>query len=87
MYATPTVPAGRVVVVTLTLAAIVKVSGCTAVMLLASVTWTTKVAVPAAAGIPEMVPPEERLKPEGKEPTVIDHRNGDLPPDTDKVAL
>ena len=38
-----------------------------------SVTFTVKLLVPAAPGVPDMVPPAERLNPAGSDPLAIDH--------------
>jgi hypothetical protein len=46
-----------------------------------SVTFTVKLADPAAPGEPEMVPPAERLKPDGSDPLDTDHEYGGVPPD------
>lgn len=46
----------------------------------ASVTCTVKVELPAAKGIPEMVPNLRRAKPAGKEPAEIDQEYGGVPP-------
>ena len=39
----------------------------------ASVTFTVKLAVPAAVGVPEIVPPAERFRPAGSDPADTDH--------------
>jgi hypothetical protein len=52
-------------VVILTPALMVMESELVAVFEAESVTLTVKVAVPAAVGLPEMMPPVERLKPAG----------------------
>ena len=45
-----------------------------------SVTFTVKLNVPAAPGVPDIVPPAFRLKPAGSVPAMIDHAYGGLPP-------
>ena len=39
----------------------------------ASVTWTLKVKVPVAVGVPEITPAAERLRPFGSDPEARDH--------------
>jgi hypothetical protein len=46
-----------------------------------SVTFTVKLVVPVVPGVPEIVPPAERLKPEGGVPSDTDHAYGGDPPD------
>jgi hypothetical protein len=46
-----------------------------------SVTRTVKLLDPAAPGVPEIVPPAERLKPVGSDPVATDHEYGGEPPD------
>ena len=46
-----------------------------------SVTFTVKLVDPAVPGVPEIVPPADRLKPEGSDPTDTDHEYGGDPPD------
>ena len=38
-----------------------------------SVTFTVKLLDPAAPGVPDIVPPADRLKPEGSVPLATDH--------------
>jgi hypothetical protein len=45
-----------------------------------SVTFAVKLAVPAVAGVPDIVPPAERLRPAGSEPLATDHEYGGDPP-------
>jgi hypothetical protein len=45
-----------------------------------SVTFTVKLAVPAALGVPDIVPPAERLNPAGSDPFATDHMYGVVPP-------
>src|SRR5689334_13325314 len=53
-----------------------------AVRPLTSVTWTTKLEVPAAVGFPRMAPlAGSRARPAGSVPVVIVQLRGDLPPD------
>jgi len=46
-----------------------------------SVTLTVKLLDPAAPGVPDIVPPAERLKPVGSEPLATDHVYGGDPPE------
>jgi len=82
MYDSPTVAAGRVVVV------ITGGVGAEIVMERAWVaveTWTVKLLVPAVEGVPEMMP-LFRLSPGGSDPAVIDHVYGGVPPEAESVA-
>src|SRR5215472_4363537 len=45
-----------------------------------SVTLTVKFAAPAAPGVPEMLPPADRLRPAGSVPLDTDHEYGGVPP-------
>ena len=45
-----------------------------------SVTFTVKLLAPAVPGVPEIVPPADRVKPEGSDPTDTDHEYGGAPP-------
>jgi hypothetical protein len=45
-----------------------------------SVTFTVKLLDPAVAGVPEIVPPADRLKPPGSVPTDTVHEYGGVPP-------
>ena len=45
-----------------------------------SVTLTVKLFGPAAVGVPDIVPPEARVKPEGSDPFDTDHEYGGDPP-------
>ena len=72
--AAPTMPAGSDDVV------IAKVGGLTvsestavAVAEALSVTFTVKLLDPAVAGVPDIVPPAERLRPAGRDPLDTDH--------------
>jgi len=51
-----------------------------AVRLLASVTWTVKLEVPAVVGVPEIAPAELKLNPAGRLPEEIDQVYGAVPP-------
>jgi hypothetical protein len=77
-YAIPTVPPGRLAVVTDRSTGIVMDSALVAVSagVWASVTWAVKLAVPAVVGVPEMTPPEERDRPAGREPEASDQLYG-----------
>ena len=74
-YALLTVPAGNDVVVTeggCAAAAIEMLSACEPVLLFASFTCTVNDELPAAVGVPEMVPDDAaRLKPAGRAPAVM----------------
>jgi hypothetical protein len=45
-----------------------------------SVTRTVKLLDPAVPGVPEIVPPADRLKPAGSDPLATDHTYGGVPP-------
>jgi hypothetical protein len=63
---------GNDVVLTISGASITRVSCCVAVALFESVTFTAKVELPVAVGVPEIVFPLN-VNPTGNEPEVIDH--------------
>jgi hypothetical protein len=66
-----------------TVAEIVMVSDWVAVFavgVVESVTFTVKVEEPAVVGVPEIVPPVERVKPAGKVPELILQEYGVVPP-------
>ena len=68
--------------------AMVMVNTLVAVTLLASDTWTVKLAVPAEVGVPLMVPvPPPIVSPAGNAPTVIDHEYGGVPSTAKRVAV
>jgi hypothetical protein len=46
-----------------------------------SVTFTVKLLVPAAPGVPVSIPPAERVRPEGSDPPDTDHEYGGTPPE------
>ena len=46
-----------------------------------SVTFTVKLLVPAVPGVPEIVPPADRVNPAGSVPTDTDHAYGGTPPE------
>jgi hypothetical protein len=46
-----------------------------------SVTFTVKLVVPVVPGVPEIVPPADRVKPAGSDPSDTDHEYGGDPPD------
>jgi hypothetical protein len=46
-----------------------------------SITFTVKLLVPALSGVPEIVPPADRVKPEGGVPSDTDHEYGGTPPE------
>ena len=80
-YAVPTVPAGNDIVVIVKAGLIVRDSDFVVLPLALSVTFTVKVLDPAAPGVPETVPPDDRLNPEGKVPTDTVHVYGADPPE------
>src|SRR6266550_2995958 len=63
-------------------AAIVMLRDCVAVcwVVLESVTWTVKVLVPVLVGVPEITPPEDSVRDIVREPDVIVHVEGVVPP-------
>ena len=94
VYATPTVPAGRAVVVIergpeqLVQTAIARVSSVVAWYPAASVAFTVTLYDPAVAGVPEIVP--ELLaseSPEGNWPDAMDQAYGVTPPVAATVAV
>jgi hypothetical protein len=46
-----------------------------------SVTFTVKLLVPIVPGVPDIVPPADKVKPAGGVPTDTDHEYGGTPPD------
>ena len=54
---------------------------------LASVTFTTKLKVPAVEGVPEIEPACASERPGGSDPLSINHENSGLPPTAAKVRL
>jgi hypothetical protein len=48
--------------------------------LVLSVTFTVKLLVPAVPGVPEIVPPADKVNPAGSVPTDTDHEYGGTPP-------
>jgi hypothetical protein len=86
-YAVPAVAGGNEDVVTS------KVAGATvidkaevSVLDPLSVTFTVKFDVPNAVGVPDMVPPAERVSPAGKVPTDTVQVNGGVPPTAFKLC-
>ena len=62
-------------------------SGCVAVLLLASVTFTVKEDVPEVVGVPEIAPDEAvKVNPAGSEPLLMLHEYGVVPPVACSVA-
>jgi hypothetical protein len=51
-----------------------------------SVAFTVKLAVPAAVGVPDIVPLAARVSPAGSVPPATDHVYGGVPPDALKVC-
>jgi len=79
-YVFPAVPGGNKDVLILSAgAAIVIASEALADADAASVALTLKLEVPAAVGVPEMVPPAS-VSPAGSDPLDTDHAYGELPP-------
>ena len=77
--------AGRLTVVIEKAEATVSVSVRVAVRgagIVESLSWTVKVKLPAAVGVPERMPAEESVTPAGSEPAVMDQLNGLVPPDS-----
>jgi hypothetical protein len=67
-------PLGKELVVTLGGGTTVRLRGVLAVAEFESVTWTVKLLVPLADGVPEIAPVDElRDKPEVKVPEMTDH--------------
>jgi predicted RecA/RadA family phage recombinase len=84
VYAAPTVPLGRKVVVTLNCdGAMVMLNACDAVAFELSFTCTVKLEVPAEVGVPLIAPLAASDKPAGSDPTVVDHV---FPPDPPLAA-
>jgi hypothetical protein len=80
-YAVPTVPTGSDdVVIPKPGGLIVNDSAAVAVAEGLSVTFTVKLAVPAAVGVPEIVPPALRFRPAGSDPPASDQEYGGDPP-------
>jgi hypothetical protein len=52
-----------------------------------SATFTVKLLVPGVPGVPEIVPPAERLNPAGSDPTDTDHEYGGDPPEAPNVCV
>ena len=74
--------AGKDAVVTLGGGLMVTAKALVAVAVALSFTWTVKLEVAAAVGVPLMVPLEEfRDKPAGNEPALTDHVKGGVPPE------
>ena len=91
-YVVPTCPEGIEVVVICTgatAAAIVILNDFEAVCGVdeESLTWTVKEVIPACVGVPLIWPVEAvRLRPAGKDPELMDHEYGAVPPEAVKVA-
>jgi len=81
-YAVPAVPAGSDAVVMLNAGGlIVRDSAFVVLPFALSVTFTVKLLDPAVPGVPDIVPPAERLKPAGSVPTDTVHVYGGDPPE------
>lgn len=85
-YAAPTVPGGRVAVVTVGGPLMAIESDAVAVCPTPSVTRAVKLDVPGAVGVPEIVPVEDRLNPGGNVPLATAHVYGVVPPVAAKLA-
>ena len=80
-YAVPTVPAGSDAVVIVKAGLIVSDSAFVVLPLALSVTFTVKLLDPAAPGVPEIVPPVDKVNPAGSVPTDTVHVYGVNPPE------
>ena len=81
-YGVPTIPAGSDDVVILRVGGLIVNDSAAVVETDAlSVTFTVKLLAPAVPGVPEMVPPVDRLNPAGGDPTDTDHEYGGTPPE------
>ncbi len=73
-YARPAVPAGRDDVVIVSGGGlIVNETAAASDLPVVSATFTVKLADPAVAGVPEIVPAADKLNPAGRDPAVTDH--------------
>ena len=72
-YAVPTVPAGNDDVVIVKAGLIVSDSAFVVLPLALSVTFTVKLLDPAVPGVPEIVPPTDRVNPAGRVPSDTVH--------------
>jgi hypothetical protein len=81
-YAVPTIPAGNDAVVMLSAGGLIVNDSAAVVDTDAlSVTFTVKLLDPAVPGVPEIVPPVDRVNPEGRVPTDTNHEYGGDPPE------
>jgi hypothetical protein len=80
-YAVPTVPAGSDAVVIVKAGLIVSDSAFVMLPLALSVTFTVKLVDPAVPGVPEIVPPADRVNPAGSVPTDTVQVYGVNPPE------
>jgi hypothetical protein len=75
------VPAGSDEVVILNAGLIVSDRAFVVLPLALSVTFTVKLVVPVVPGVPEIVPPADKVNPAGSDPSDTDHEYGGDPPD------
>ena len=81
-YAVPTVPAGNDDVVMFSAGGLIVNDSAAVVETDAlSVTFTVKLLDPAVPGVPEIVPPADRVNPEGSVPSDTVHVYGGVPPE------
>ena len=73
MYSLPTIPEGRLDVVIVRVAADIVIVRVFVVELVPLEALTVKLNVPELAGVPEIVPVDERVSPEGRVPELTDH--------------
>lgn len=78
-YGIPFVPVGRDVVVIVNWV-MVMLNALVPDAFKVSVAFTVKPNVPVFVGVPEITPPEERVRPFGNEPPVSDQVYGPVPP-------
>ena len=87
LYALPTVPAGSGLTVVIDSAAGSTVTANAFVAVPPPVTWTVKLEVPAALGVPLKTPAEDSVSPAGSAPEVTDQPYGGVPPVAANVWL
>jgi hypothetical protein len=76
------VPAGSDEVLILSAAGLIVSDNAFVIFPLAlSVTFTVRLLVPAVPGVPEIVPPADKVNPAGSDPSDTDHAYGGDPPD------
>ena len=87
LYGVPAVPAGSGLTVVIDSAAGSTVTVNAFVAVPPPVTWTVKLDVPAALGVPLKTPAEDSVSPTGSVPAVTDQLYGGVPPETASVWL